>query len=134
MRSHESHEGMHGAEPGELLEVVSERTPIRLGIVIALIAAGATLLIGTITGVWWWGRWSSSMETKVDNIQSLLQTVVANNQTQGAQIEEIKARLKVIETVGSPKAVVLEQRIAELQRQMDRLILKIEPQPPIRMP
>ncbi len=98
---------------------IDEKTKLPLGFIIGIVSAIVAVLISIGTFVWYAGRWTSKMEEKVDNITTLLQTSITATKTHEALLEELKTRVNKIETVGSPKLMMMEKDYQELRRQIE---------------
>lgn len=93
-------------------KTLSENTPVRLGMIFVMIG-----LMGGGFAFWIW--WAATVSTKLDNI-IMQQSVASNQQTKlAADVADLQAWRKLIDTTGSPQA-------AEIRRELDQLRKEFE--------
>lgn len=98
-----------------MMKEISESTPVKLGLIIALCS-----LFGS--DIWWRSR----ISTQVEGIQTMLATVVAQREKVASDVDELKAWRKVVEQIGSPAVQKVESHVIELEKRFDARFTEIE--------
>ena len=95
IEQHEQRQERH-----EMREVIGDRTPIQLGLIVTLAAILITALGFCGSGIWW----ASKLSEKVDTV---LRNQVAQTEAMGSvqkDVVELQAWRKVIDVAGTPSA------------------------------
>ena len=99
-------------ERHEMRGIISEKTPIQVGLVAAAYFFSFSLVVASI----WWAA----------TLTNMVSTVLKNQDTQSAvmltmqsDISELKAWRKVIDASGSPQAVTLAKSIQEVKSELE---------------
>jgi hypothetical protein len=90
---------------------ISEQTPVRLSVILAVMAVCVTILGGSGTFVWW----ASGVSTRLKAIEVYMQ----NETGKAAVITDLSHRVKLMEAFGTPKAVILEERVNKLREEFE---------------
>jgi hypothetical protein len=93
-----------GTRDDEDGKVLSENTPIKVGLLITL--------AGFLFGAVWW---AASMHSKVDQLVELGRAHAIADSTQNSAINAMENRIHTLEKFGSDPVV---QRVSELERKM----------------
>lgn len=105
-------------------EAISEKTPVRLGLLIMVVTTALGLIFGGASGIWWWASWSSKVDTKLNSIETLVTTMGLTDSTRDKQLDDVDRRVMRLETVGSPAVQQIQKDITELLRKFDMHMAK----------
>lgn len=96
--------------------IIGDNTPVRLGLIIALLA----LCAGGF-GLWIW--WAATISSKMDTLIGQQTSMIATSNGHGTAIAELQAWRKLVDTVGTPammaKTSDLDKKVEELSRQLE---------------
>lgn len=101
-------------EEPETKDVISEGTPVRLGLVIASAAASLAFLGWVFACIWW----ASALNANVKNIQSLLLDSKNDAKAIAAQVSELAARMTLVEKTGSPQVQILQGQLSDIRERV----------------
>jgi hypothetical protein len=127
-------EARGGDDRRPLPVVISEDTPIRLRIVIGIIAGIFFFLAGIVGGVWWAATTTSqlsSIEKQNAAILAAQSLLRADAKSQGDDIADLKAWRKMVEQQGDPASRVrdeaLQNQINKLSHDFDVMLARGKP-------
>jgi hypothetical protein len=99
-------------ERSEIRRIIGEKTPVQLGVTAAFYVFSFGLVVASV----WWAA------TLTEKINTVLKNQDAQNITMSAMqadISDLKAWRKVIDTSGSPQAASLSKEINDLKRELE---------------
>lgn len=113
-------------------QIISDRTPIRFGLLLSVV----TICLGVLLGACWWSAsWTSSVNVKLDNI--LIQNAAAA-QLQAKindDLAELKAWRKLIDANGSVQLQQTAKEVELLKKEIELHKIKDEQRfPPVKQP
>lgn len=109
----------------EEVAVLSERSPIRLGLILGLFSVA----VATIGAAWYLASSLTKIETKLDTIAAqvtltasstaILERRVSDHEREDANSwRNIETRVAIIERIGSPKIPELEKKMGDLENKV----------------
>ncbi len=100
-------------------KAISERTPVRIGLLIGI----ATISIGAVgllfSGVWFAASWTSKVDTKLDEIRNQQSIIIESNRKIAEDVADLKAWRKLIEAGGSAQAQAAQKLADELKKDLE---------------
>lgn len=107
-------------------EVISENTPVRLGVMVGIIV----FIIGLVTGMGAAIYWGGTVSAKIDQVLAQQSSIIVKNDGMEKDIiahktedmtrwTTIDTRLAIVEKTGSEKTRELEKTLTELQKQFE---------------
>ena len=102
-------------ERREMRQAIGEKTPIQLGLFLALILIFISLIGASWTGVWWASKLSEKVDTVLRNQAAQTEAITIVQ----ADVADLKAWRKVIDTAGSPQVTTLSKDLQEVKRELE---------------
>ena len=102
-------------ERSEMRQVIGEKTPVQLGLLMAVGIALITTLGFCGSAIWWASKMTEKIDTVLRNQAAQSEAMILVQ----TDVAELKAWRKVIDTSGSPAATVLLKEVGELKRELE---------------
>ena len=99
-------------ERHEMRAVISEKTPVQMGVMISVYILTSSLIIAS---VWW----AATITEKINTVLANQSIQIATITSVQSDVADLKAWRKVIDTSGSPAAATLLKEVADLKRELE---------------
>ena len=99
-------------ERHEMRAVISEKTPVQMGVMISVYILTSSLIIAS---VWW----AATITEKINTVLANQSIQIATITSVQSDVADLKAWRKVIDTSGSPQVAALAKSIQEVKSELE---------------